>query len=60
MLSILYFLYNRLIDGSGVVSLTRRPRSAPQNHFFLFLEGLDKLKELNDLIRKVFYINFIK
>jgi hypothetical protein len=34
MLRILHCLDNRLADGDKVVSLTHRPRSTPQKHYF--------------------------
>jgi hypothetical protein len=34
MLRISYYIENRLTDGSKVVSLTHRPPSPPQKHYF--------------------------
>jgi hypothetical protein len=59
-----HFLDNRLTDGGKVVILTRRPPFTPQKflvlisvrglvdlHAIVGLEGLDKWKKSNDLIR---------
>jgi hypothetical protein len=37
MLNIPHWLYKRLTDGSEVLSITRRPHSTPQKHFFFLV-----------------------
>jgi hypothetical protein len=32
-----HFLHNRLTDGVQGMRLTQRPRSAPQEHFFIYV-----------------------
>jgi hypothetical protein len=65
MLKIPYCLDNRLIDGGKDVSLTHRPGSAPQKHYFSvsgthFCQRLSKPQGLVrlEVLGKLRYISF--
>jgi hypothetical protein len=47
MLRILHFLDNRLTDGGEDVSLTHRPRSIAQKHFFISDSGTNFCSRLS-------------